>query len=278
MKDATATIAGAVTYWSLAEWSDVDRIRAALAAMALEGFAPAPPTPTVALRRALSEVFRRRSKLVRPLREGRFAVVDEERAGDDLEYAIELRASAPEADGDGDEPAFEPINHAAIPAVEDAYRRYRARVPALAVSGALTALAQHLGGVRLRESGGVFWLPADALDNWQAVVRAFEAAAESGGTVVYRLRTVVDDAAVRAVGDAVTREVEEAVADIREKVRDQVRPTALRRRVDESEAVLDKIERYEKILNQPLGALRKAAQEAEREASLAALASLGSKE
>lgn len=270
MKEATATIAGAVTYWSLGEWSDVTKVRDALAYMGLDAFAPEPPTPAVAMRRALVETFRKRRKLVRPLAAGKFAVVDEKHAGDDLEYAVELRAAA----GD-DGTAFEPFDHPAVPAIDDAYARFRSLVPASAVGTAITQLARHLGGVRLRDSGGVFWLPKDALAQWASVARAFEEAAIKGGTVVYRLRTAIDDDAVRAVTDAITKDVEETVAEIKGKVREQVRGKALQRRADEAAAMEARIGQYEAILGTTLDALRAKQKEAEREASLAVLAAMG---
>ena len=55
----------------------------------------------------------------------------------------------------------------------------------------------------------------------------------------------------------------------------QVRPTALKRRVEETEALQDKIDRYEKILGRSLQHLRDKAKETEGEANLAALAALG---
>jgi hypothetical protein len=271
MSEQAISIAGAVTYWTLAEWTNVEKIHDSLVDLGLDKFVPSPPTPAVALRRALVDVFRKRNKLVRPLKHGRFAVVDETRKGDDLDYAVELRAEA----NNGDVLDFQPADHPAEAAVADAYARLRLRAPALAVSSSLSSIASHLRGVRLRDTGGVYWIPEAGLETWRKVATAFEEASSSGRTMVYRLRTAVDDAAVTAVAAAIEKEVEDAVDEIKGKIRDQVRPTALKRRVEETEALQDKIDRYEKILGRSLQHLRDKAKETEGEANLAALAALG---
>jgi len=277
MREHATTIAGAVTYWSLAEWTNVDRAMEGLKALGLEDFAPAPPSPLVAMRRALQDVFRDRKFLVRSLKGGdRYAVVREEHVGrDDLEYHAELKAQViKEADG-GSTVHVTPPDHPASAAVLDTYAVHRRRVPSHSVGQSLANIARHLNGVRLRESGGVFWLPQEPLDRWAAASDAMEASSETGNTIVYRLQTVIDDRAVAAVSDAITKDVEDCVTEIRAKVSEQERKGALERRAKEAADLEHRIATYEKILGMTLDTLRAKQQEAEREASMAVLAAMG---
>lgn len=271
METREATIAGAVTYWSLAEFSNLTRIEQGLAGLGYDAFAPGPPSPAVALRRALGHVFHGGDRLIRQITASRFAVVNETRQADDLVYDTGLKAEV----GSGEVVVISPDSHPAALSILDQYAVERQRIPGMTVGQSLAAIAAVLGGVRLRDTGGVFWIPEDAVETWSRVAEAFEVAASHGNTTVYRLRTSVDEASAEAVTAAITAEVEATVAEIRGKIRDQTRESALRRRVEESEALTAKIAKYEAILSRPLGALRKAAEDAEREASMAALGALG---
>lgn len=272
MSEQEVSIAGAVTYWTLAEFSDSDKLSAGLEAIGLGPYAPVPPTPLVAVKRALVETFTKRKHLVRPLAGDKYAVVREEKRGsNDLDYEIVFRVHADRTDN----LSFDKPDHPAVPAFEAAYHQQRKQVPSGAVGSALASIAHALGGVRLRESGGVFWMPADSLDKWNAVAGVVTVAADEGRAVVYRLRTAIDDSAVEAVSDAITRDVEDSIADIRRKLKDQERQSSFEKRKTEAVALDARVAKYEAILGKTLDVLRKQAKDAENEASLAALAALG---
>jgi hypothetical protein len=73
-------VGGAVVFWALAEWSDRERLKAALEAAGLGQFLPPPRPASAALRSALEEALAGPRVLIRPLakRDG-FAVVREQR-------------------------------------------------------------------------------------------------------------------------------------------------------------------------------------------------------
>lgn len=273
MSEQHISIAGAVTYWTLAEFSDAQKLSEGLEAIGLGPYAPIRPTPLVAVKRALTETFTKRRHLIRPLDNDKYAVVSEEKRGpNDLDYEVIFRVHADRTDN----LSFDKPDHPAVPAFEEAYHRQRKQVPAGAVGSALAAIAHILGGVRLRESGGVFWIPSgEALDKWEAVAGVITSAANEGRAVVYRLRTAIDDSTVEAVSDAITRDVEDSIEDIRKKLKDQERYSSFEKRKSEAVALDARVARYESILGKTLDALRKQAKDAENEASLAALAAMG---
>lgn len=277
MHEKQISIAGAVTYWTLPEFSDAKKLEDGFEAIGLAPYTPTRPTHLVALKRALTEVFTKRKHLVRPLKSEtfpRFAVVREEAGHDDLDYNIIFRVEA----DDLDNLHFDNPDHPAVPAIDEAYRKQRAQVPSGAVGSALSTIAHALGGVRLRDSGGVFWLPADALDKWNAVAGVVTNAAAEGRGCIYRLRTAIDESTIEAVGDAITRDVEDSIADIQKKLKEQERRSSFEKRKDEAVALDARIAKYEQVLGRTLADLRAKAKTAENEAALAALAAMGGTE
>ena len=272
MIEKTTKIAGAVTYWTLAEWTDVNNIGSAFTILGLNKFSPQPPTPLVACKRALVEVFGDRNTLVRPLGDDKYAVVREKRVeGDDLDYDVEFKVQATK----NDQPLVDPAGHPGALPFQEAYTQFRSKVPSGAVGSALAQLARHLGGVRLRESGGVFWLPEDSLETWRKLANACASASVQGSTLVYVLRTAIDDSAVKAVHDAITKDIQDSAKEIREKSRDQTNVKALERRKDEANALNQRIAAFEAILGHSLDTLRDQAKQAEREAAMAVMAAMG---
>src|SRR5688500_15269366 len=81
---------GAVTFWSLAAWSDRRRLADAFAPLGLVSHVPGPRPAPAALREALEQSFAGPLVLIRPLaaRDG-FAVVREERGPTGNRYATD---------------------------------------------------------------------------------------------------------------------------------------------------------------------------------------------
>ena len=127
MVEGSLDVGGAVAFWSLAEFTDRDRLRSGFDALGLGAFVPDErPAPAV-LRDALEEVLGGPRVLVRPLaaRDG-FAVVREDRGTAANAYATELVARVA-----GDQPAlaFDPADDRAD-RVTAAFRKHAGRVPA----------------------------------------------------------------------------------------------------------------------------------------------------
>src|SRR5215213_8367336 len=214
MVESRLDVGGAVTFWSLANWSDRPRLQSAFAAVGLAALVPDPRPGPACLKDALEDVLGGPRTLVRPLasRDG-FAVVREDRGVAANVYATLLTASV----RDGHDPVFDPWSPDAG-RVADAYRRQLGRVPAAQLSAALVKVVEALGGTRLRPGGAVYWVPGPRLDEWAEAGHAAERAAEGRPSAVYVLRHKLDADAVRAVRDAVVTEVQAEAHRICEEV------------------------------------------------------------
>jgi hypothetical protein len=269
MVESRLDIGGAVTFWSLAEWSDRRRLTNEFHLINLAEFVPDPRPPAAALREALEDALGEPRVLVRPLatRDG-FAVVREERGPATNQYRTELTARVA-----GDPPAlsFDPWDGRAA-RVEEAYARQVGRVPAAQLSAALVRVVESLGGTRLRPTGAVYWVPGPRLDDWADVARAVEQAAEGRPSAVYVLRHRLDADAVRAVRDAVVGEVEAEAARIcAEVAAGELGGRALETRKKQAADLRQKVLLYEDLLSLGLAGLHRAVDQADQAAATAAL-------
>src|SRR5436190_10516688 len=121
MVESHLEVGGAVAFWTLAEWSDRDRLRREFLSLGLESYVPEPRPASAALRDALDQILGGPRVLVRPLatKDG-FAVVREERGSDRNHYSTSLVARVP--DDPIPHPAFEPWDHPQIRDIRDAFR------------------------------------------------------------------------------------------------------------------------------------------------------------
>ena len=268
MVESQLDVGGAVTFWSLADWSDRPRLQAAFARAGLDGFVPDPRPAPACLKDALEDVLGGPRVLVRPLasRDG-FAVVREDRGVAANAYSTLLTASV----RDGHDPMFDPWTPDAG-RVADAYRRQLGRVPAGQLSAALVKAVEALGGTRLRPGGAVYWVPGPRLDEWAAAGHAAEQAAEGRPSAVYVLRHRLDADAVRAVRDAVVTEVQGEAARICEEVSTgDLGGRALETRKKQAADLRQKVLLYEDLLSLGLAGLHLAVDRADQAAATAAL-------
>jgi hypothetical protein len=268
MVESRLDVGGAVTFWSLADWSDRPRLQSAFARAGLGAYLPDPRPAPACLKDALEAVLGGPRVLVRPLatRDG-FAVVREDRGVAANAYATLLTAAV----RDGRDPVFDPWTPDAD-RVADAYCRQLGRVPAAQLSAALVKVVESLGGIRLRPGGAVYWVPGPRLDAWAAAGRAAEAAAAGRPSAVYVLRHRLDAEAVRAVRDAVVAEVQAEAQRIREEVAaGDLGGRALETRQKQAAELRRKVRLYEGLLRLGLQGLHAAVDEADQAAATAAL-------
>jgi hypothetical protein len=195
---------GCVTFWTLAEWSDAARLKAGWEAVGLGRHAPALRPPVACLRDALLETMASQHVIVRPLASKTgFVVVREQRGTDENEYQALFSARIPDGES---APVFSMVTRDTA-RVEEAFRKGVGRLKAHQVSAALVAVMAELGGIRLRPSGGVYWLSGERVEDWARATDAVAHAADGGTSVAYCIRHELDAAAVLAVKDALVHEV-----------------------------------------------------------------------
>jgi hypothetical protein len=115
---------GCVTFWTIADYSDIASLRAGWEAIGLGQFVPEQRPNISCLKDAMTEVLANNHVLVRPLqsRTG-FVAVKEQRGTDDNSYAAVLSARF---NGDESTPTFSVMNEDAEKVLE-AYRNYSGR-------------------------------------------------------------------------------------------------------------------------------------------------------
>lgn len=244
---------GGVTYWTLSSTGTPrEALLAELTTSGLEKFCPREPTLEWCVQKALGRIYEGTDYLVRPLalRDG-FSLVAEYRGQEENAYrqALAVRVT------DAGETCFTPAS--ARPDGWDAnLREIRATTPASKLGMSLTSLLYHLGGVALRKTGGVYWLPREAMPVWRSMARAVVRAG-NGKNVVYVIKHRMDEAAMRAVRDAVVEDVgAEVEAIYKEVVLGELGRKALEKRVARAANLAKMVENYERYINASLDSLR----------------------
>jgi hypothetical protein len=260
-------MSGVVIYWSTSMTS-LSKMRSACLAVdpALDKWIPETNTPYASLREALGHVFP--GMLVRKLKVEGFAVVDEKRGDVANDYGAVASAWITDDDGNFETSAMTPEQQVAL---RNAYRVQRDVLQPGDVGVFLSrVISDHLDGTMLRpRSGGVYWLPQERADKWQAIADAVESA---GKSTVYCLRHHMDEAAIRAVRDAIVYEVTSEAERINEQILSgKLGDRALASREKDAQQLIGKVQRYESLLDIGLDGVRKALGEVKDAAAAAAI-------
>lgn len=123
------------------------------------------------------------------------------------------------------------------------------------VGAMLVKLLGHCQGVRLRESGGIYWIPNQTLPVWKKVTEAVEQAGHTN--TCYLLRTVLDGNCIRAVMDAIASEVADAVNRMMVELESHsLQEKALENRLERCKALDSRISFYGAVLGKGLDELK----------------------
>jgi hypothetical protein len=271
MVERSVELGGAVVFWSLAEWSDRDRLRAGLEPLGLAGLVPEPRPASACLKEALEEVLGGPRVLIRPLaRRDGFAVVQEQRGEQSNVYTQDLIVRIEETNR-GPSPSFSVADERAMK-ILDAYGRQLGFLHAGQVGNCLVKLVESLGGTRLRPGGAIYWLPGHQVEAWQQIAQQVEQAGQGRASAVYVLRHPMDAEAVRAVRDAVVAEVQaEATRLHQEVMTGELGERALEHRREVASELRKKVLLYEDLLDVGLAGLHQAVDRADQAAAAAVL-------
>lgn len=260
---------GAVVYWTIESFTDRPRLKAGWDALGLGKFVPELRPNVSCLKDALTEVCGGSRFLVRPLgkRDG-FTVVAEDRGEDENAYRHVLTAKI---FSENTEPVFTGDQTRAQEVLE-AYRKHTGRVQAQQMGGALVSIMNHLGGTRLRPSGGVYWTRGSRLAEWTEAMEVAEKASENGRTTGFAIRHDMDEASIKAVQSAIIHEVSVEAHRLAEEIGSgELGDRAIKTRKAEAAALRDKVSEYESFLGVSLESLRKTLDSVEQTNAIAAL-------
>ena len=274
VKDDDVDAAGATVWWRLSGTVLRETLVEQLEA---RGIAHRPKTieAETALRRAVS-VLKGKRRLLRPLRRGAWAIVEESLVlgADELKHWTGPTVSMDKIG----RCVVRNATQAESEAVTAAYDRFFDELTTEDIASWLIDNVHRLGAVGLRDGGGIYYLPPDRLPEWRSLVDALSAA--SPAYKVYMVPTVRMTAdGMRAILDSLTAEV---MIDV-EKVSDELAlgdlgPKALDKRAADAGQLLAKVSRYEALLGTKLDELRKDVSELETAVVAAKLAAEAARE
>jgi hypothetical protein len=159
--------------------------------------------------------------------------------------------------------------------VEAARAQAATEVDGQSVSQALVAACESMGGVAMRRSGGVYWLPESARGKWETLAKGIEAASAGGRARCYSVQTSGDPESVRAIADSFTREADALAAAVEEEVLagDLFGRSALTRAAKMAD-LFALAEEYERTLGIALAAVKERVEKAQSKAAHTALDAL----
>ena len=264
--EKTIAYNGFMTFWSLTDGTNSEVLRDALNSINKASLLPSTQDESQALRRSIASHFPKRSYLIRELDEVcGFGVIEEDRTLEQLEYQEVLRVIAM-----GDMVVAAPQEHPAIEHIKQEFLFQKKLITASALGGMLVNACRQLNGISLRPRGGLYWVPEESRESWEAICDAVESC---GGNRVFELRTTTDAKTVDAVCDLLVLQVEKKLETLEEDLQEgnlqQTR--AIESRRDQAQELDALLSTYEGILGRTLKELRERSEEVEEAACTALL-------
>jgi hypothetical protein len=252
-------VTGAVTYWTLTERTNLDILKSELEVDGLEKFVPQPRTPLDTLKQAAEEIYP--GCMLRPLAHRKGLDVVKETPG-------QVQNDYQHVDSVTCEPVACQNGH--LNDLQSAYYRWEKLVPSSHVTRRLVEAINEFGGHRLRDTGGVYWIPKWALAKW-GFIR--DALAKAGGSVVYTLTTRCDPESVGAIIDGLRESVGSELKEIGEDFTEEnIGERAVGNRKERLMELRAQLKKVEGLLNVNLADLATDIDNCENLAGLAALA------
>ena len=146
-----------------------------------------------------------------------------------------------------------------------AYQNSLGCVPSERVTKSLTALVAKFDGIPLLKGRGrtPYWIPQKNVADWEAAVAVFEGASRGDAVQVFPLNVVMDEAAVRTVTFALSKDIEQKLGKIEDRIDNSDPKTGKelgrvgrRNMTRNASTMLEQVERYEEILGTALKGVR----------------------
>jgi len=268
--------AGRFTLWSLSGSVDIQTFALAWIDAGLDAeLLPNGPSETVALQRACRDAEGRRSVRAR-LKDGGWALATlrdtNDLDGADVQINTELRIWL--RDG---ALRFTPHNHTLVDEIRKSFNRHMMLLSPNDISCWLVRMASKLNAVSLRDHGGVYFVPNQAVPAWAATTTTLT---QNSSHRVYNVPAVEGDTdTIALIADAVAAEVTEQ----REKIAYEIASGTLGvRALEERKRRLGDLEvkliTYETVLGSSLGKLRDELKEVDADVGLAMLSAAAAEE
>ena len=276
VQNSSYASSGGFALWSLATWSDQAKLQSRFQAIGIGNYAPKPMAPSAVLREALEKVFGRKTEnawaekkcLVRPLSEANgFCVLKEERGKERNLYPQVLMCKI---DPETMVISFAPLDSNSAEVARE-FNEHRKWVPGSQVGSSLVDLVKMLGGIAIRKSGGLYWLPARSFGQWRQIGEAVEACSAYGKSEVYLGTMEVNADSIRLVRDSIKTEIlQESTKLMDEIAKGEPGEKAIKARLAYIDQLEAKVKEYEGIVGESMVDLREALNQCATAAGLAA--------
>lgn len=284
---AGSLVKGAVVYFSIAEDNDHGKLAAAFSKVGFLDALPTGRTPYAAMKTTLEALFadnsyrrKQRYDVQRvPGENDALAVVELPNEGADVGSKwgeVVVLASYDQKDG------WTIAVNVGLPhdetVIRDRYQREVNRLPGQSVGNAIVKVLHRLRAVTLRDSGGIYWLPASKLETISELAEGIKDAALTEGAVnsIYALHTQLDEHSAGAVIAALQAEVKAQCDRIEAEIAaGDLGKRALETRQQDLFSIRAKVVEYEEILGVTLETMKERSRQIEILAAREALAEMG---
>lgn len=239
---------GAITYWKLGGITDPDVLQAEFRKLGLDKHVPERRTYLQSLKSALGDM-KDAKQMIRPLKDKEkdgYTIVAEDKGKRTNDYDC-IASVAIDEEGNID------VHTGSLDrmVLRKGVCYYKDKLAARAVTDTLSELVEVCDGVPLRPSGGVYFIPLSGLALWKGIAAAIAAASDKNELTVAELEINADT--VRDIRKALQEEIDALAAEAERIAADGNAGTRLvANRVGKASAQLEKIDRYEKFLNETL--------------------------
>lgn len=241
---------GAVVYWQLTGTVHTETLKNAwLAAGLREDLLPKQIGPTMAFSRALKE-FECRNVLVRKHNKGGWGILATQEVEGKMAFVETARVWLGEDNTikfDGAETGW---------ALEDLERLFRDAMENLShidVSAWFVWLLGQFHAVALRDRGGIYFVPRQAMELFHQAKAVIETVSQH---VLCEIPAMHSSEAVQAIFDAISREAADTLMDVANEIAGDIGPRAARNRMEDLNTLKTKVAGYEALLGRELGGVK----------------------
>lgn len=247
--------AGAITYWTCVNATDVSTLEENWIAAGLKTRdLPTLPRPASALSRAVHAQTERRL-FPRILDDGGWALVREEVAGHEYLPIIHVHLNAvgglrfSQPDG-----SPVPITCPECDHIEFDFQHALATLPASEFGAWLANMVAGVDGLKLRPTGGFYFIPRGGMERWAAIAQAVMA---SAAHTIFRIPALQVADVCQAVMASMAAEVAEEASKLEKDLDNpDLGARALRGRAGKCRDTANRVERFENLLGTSMESLR----------------------
>jgi hypothetical protein len=246
---------GAITWWSLGSETDPDTLLHRFEQLDLPKYAPEQRSWLMSLKAGLQEMYP--GHMVRPLKKREkngYTIVKEIPGESENDFPAIASATITKdglviiRSGDVD-----------LHTLQQRVYHFHRVLPAASVSAVMVEIVNSvLGGLAMRDGGGVYFIPDEHVGKWLNISRAIEeSACEGTQNNITACPMETNAMTLRDIRDSIVREVSTECLSIRKELAENdLRERAIVNRAARSSILFDRIRQYEDLLGETLKACR----------------------